>query len=137
MFIAILALLLGANASVTDCSKSTSLFKITSMSFGPDPPVRGQNSTLNLSMNVPAAVTGGTVTYSATYNFIPLTPSTEDLCTVAPAGCPITAGTLNTVSSIPFDGSLTGSLTVKIEWKNLAGQQLMCVSIKTLISDSI
>jgi hypothetical protein len=41
------------------------------------------------------------------------------------------------VSSIPFDGSLTGSLTVKIEWKNLAGQQLMCVSIKTLISDSI
>jgi hypothetical protein len=133
MFIAILALLLTANASVSDCSKSTSLFKITSMTFGPDPPVKGENSTLLLSMNVPAAVTGGRATYSVTYNFIPLTPTTEDLCTVAPAGCPIAAGTLDTVSSIPFDGSLSGSITFKIEWKDLAAQQLMCVSIKTTI----
>lgn len=133
MFLAILALLLSANGSVTDCSKSTSLFTITSLSFGPDPPVKGQNSTLNLSMTVPATVAGGTATYSAIYNFIPLTPTTEDLCSVAPAGCPIAAGILNTVSSIPFDGSLSGSLTFKIEWKDLAAQQLMCVSIKTSV----
>jgi hypothetical protein len=120
-------------ATVSDCSKAISLFKLTSMSFLPDPPVKGQNSTLFLSMNVPSAVTGGTATYSATYNFIPLTPTTDNLCTVAPAGCPIQPGTLNTVSSIPFDGSLVGSLTFKIEWKDLAAEQLMCVLIKTNI----
>jgi hypothetical protein len=118
-------------ASVSDCSKATALFKLTSMNFLPDPPVKGQNSTLFLSMNVPSAVEGGTATYSVTYNFIPLTPTTENLCMVAPAGCPIQPGILNTVSSIPFDGSLSGSLTFKIEWKDLAAQQLMCVVIKT------
>ena len=133
MFLAILSLLLSANASVTDCSKSTSLFKITSFSFGPDPPIKGQNSTLDLFMNVPAPVTGGTATYSITYNFIPLSPTTEDLCAVVPAGCPIAAGTLHTVSSFPFDGSLSGSITVKIEWKDLSADQLMCVSIKTTV----
>lgn len=45
--------------SVSDCSKATALFDITSMSFSPDPPVKGQNSTLLLSMNVPSEVAGG------------------------------------------------------------------------------
>lgn len=120
------------DASVSDCSKGA-LFKLTSMSFMPDPPVKGQNSTLFLSMNVPTAVTGGTATYTVTYNFIPLTPTTDNLCTVVPSGCPIMPGTLDTVSSIPFDGSLSGSLNLKIEWKDLAAEQLMCVFVKTTV----
>ena len=136
MFLAPLSFLLfslftAANAAVSDCSKATALFKLTSMNFLPDPPVKGQNSTLFLSMNVPSAVEGGTATYTVTYNYIPLTPTTDNLCMVAPAGCPIQPGTLNTVSSIPFDGSLSGSLSFKIEWKDLAAEQLMCVVIKT------
>ena len=123
--------LMGINGSVTDCSKATALFDITSMSFSPDPPIKGQNSTLLLSMNVPGEVAGGTATYSVTYNFIPLTPTVNDLCLEAPGGCPIMPGTLNTVSSIPFDDSLSGSLSMKIEWKDLQEQQLMCVSVKT------
>lgn len=119
--------------SVSDCSKATALFDITSMSFSPDPPVKGQNSTLLLSMNVPSEVAGGTATYSVTYNFIPLTPTVNDLCLEVPGGCPIQPGTLDTVSSIPFDDSLTGSLTLKIEWKDLQKQQLMCVSVKTIL----
>ena len=117
-------------ATVSDCSKGA-LFKLTSMSFLPDPPVKGLNSTLFLSMNVPSAVTGGTATYTVTYNFIPLTPTTDNLCSVAPKGCPIMPGTLDTVSSIPFDGSLSGSLSIKIEWKDVVGEQLICVLIKT------
>ena len=119
-------LLASVQASVTDCSKATALFDITSLSFLPDPPVKGQNSTLFVSMNVPSQVEGGTATYSVTYNFIPLSPTTEDLC-------PIRPGTLYTVSSVPFDGSLTGSITFKIEWKDLSLDQLMCVSIKTTV----
>lgn len=118
-----------AHATVSDCSKGA-LFKLTSMSFLPDPPVKGQNSTLLLSMTVPSQVTGGTATYSSTYNFIPLQTTTEDLCTVVQAGCPIQPGTLDTVSSFPFDGSLSGSLNMKIEWKDVA-DNLLCVAIKT------
>ena len=119
------------DAAVTDCSNGASLFKLSSMSFSPDPPIAGQNSTLSLSMNVPSVVTGGTAKYSATYNFIPLAPTTEDLCGVVPSGCPIPVGELDTISTYPMDGSLRGSLTFQIEWKDLQDQQLLCVNVKT------
>jgi hypothetical protein len=124
---------LASLGALSDCSKSTSLFKITSMSFSPDPPISGQNSTLLLSMNVPTQVSGGTATYSLTYNFIPLSPSVEDLCKVLPSGCPIMAGKLDTVSNIPFDTSLKGSIRININWKDTANNELMCVSINTKI----
>ena len=125
--------LIQSKARVSDCSKPGSQFKLTSMNFMPDPPIKGQNSTLFLSMNVPTEVTGGTATYTVTYNSIPLTPTTENLCLIVPKGCPIMPGTLDTVSSIPFDGSLSGSLNFKIEWKNSAAEQLMCVFVKTSV----
>ena len=132
MFLRLLSaiLLKFAYASVSDCSNGLSLFRLTSMSFSPDPPVKGANSTLLLSMDVPVEVTDGTATYSVTYNFIPLTPTVKNLCTELPSGCPIKVGRLDTVSSFPFDGSLSGSLNMKIEWKDMA-TNLLCVAIKT------
>lgn len=121
------------SASVSDCSKGASLFKITSMSFSPDPPIPGQNSTLRLSMNVPTAVSGGTATYSPTYNFIPLNPSTDDLCTTLPSGCPIAVGQLDTISTFPVDSTLTGTLALNIQWKDLASNPLLCVDVKMKI----
>jgi hypothetical protein len=131
----LLAVLAALNAlgSVTDCSKGSSIFKLTSMELIPDPPIRGQNSTLSLSMNVPREVTSGTATYSVTYNYIPLAPVVEDLCTTLPDHCPIKVGQLNTYSSLPFDESLRGTINLKIEWKDTASLQLMCVSINTKI----
>jgi hypothetical protein len=120
-----------AVGSVRDCSKGTALFTITSMSLTPDPPVIGQNSTLDLSMLVPKDVVSGTATYSVTYNFIPLAPTVEDLC--ANVACPIQAGTLKTVSSIPIDSSLKGSITFKIEWKDASNTELMCVSVNVKV----
>ena len=136
MFLRLLSaiLLQSAYGSVSDCSNGLSLFRLTSMSFSPDPPVKGGNSTLLLSMDVPVEVTSGTATYSVTYNFIPLTPTIKNLCTELPSGCPIRVGSLDTVSSFPFDGSLSGSLNMKIEWKSLATpvpDNLLCVAIKT------
>ena len=121
-------------ASVTDCSKGTSLFKIDSMSFLPEPAVKGQNSTLNLSMTVPEQITGGTAKYSIKYNYIPLTPTTEDLCTAV--SCPIMVGKLDTVSSYPIDKSLSGSLAIQIDWADQTGRQLLCVLIQTKIAES-
>lgn len=121
-------------ASVSDCSMGKSLFTLTSMSFSPDPTVPGQNSTLLLSMSVPEQVTNGTATYTTTYNFLPLTPTVDALCDVT-VPCPIYVGKLDTVSSYPIDASLSGSLAIKIEWAELTGRQLLCVSIKTKLGD--
>jgi hypothetical protein len=116
-----------AHASVTDCSKGTSLFKITALSLTPDPPVKGQNTTLSVSMIVPEVITDGTVTYTTTYNFIPFAPSVESLCGTVP--CPIPTGPQTVSSSYPIDASLSGTVTIKIEWKDLIPRQLLCVSM--------
>jgi hypothetical protein len=116
-------------SSVSDCSKGASQIKINSMVFQPDPPVKGENSTLILDLNVPTEIQAGTATYSFTYNFIPLSPTVEDLCTQVPGGCPIKAGPLQLVSSYPIDASLRGTIVAKIEWKDTANVQLLCVSI--------
>jgi len=121
-----------STGSVTDCSNGVSLFKLTSMSFSPDPTVPGENSTLLLSMNIPQEITAGTVKYSLTYNFIPLTPTIEQLCSQTVL-CPIRVGTLDTVSSFPVDPTLSGSLSIRIEWSDPNAVSLLCVAIKTKV----
>ena len=123
------------NASVTDCSKGASLFKIDSMSFSPDPARKGQNSTLLVSSTVPEQITGGTAKYSIKYSFIPLTPTIENLCKAV--SCPIMLGKLDTVSSYPIDKSLSGSITIQIDWADQTGRQLLCVLIQTKITEPI
>jgi hypothetical protein len=125
----ILASYASSLSSVVDCSKGSSQIKINSMSFQPDPPIKGQNSTLTLALTNPSDILGGTATYSIRYNFIPLTPTVDDLCSQVPGGCPILSGPLNIVSSYPIDPSLSGTLVVQIEWKDTASVQLLCVSI--------
>lgn len=118
-------------ASVTDCSNGASLFKLSSMSFSPDPTIPGQNSTLLLSIDVPEQFNdlAATATYSTTYNFIPFTPTVDTLCDVT-IPCPIKVGILDTYSTFPIDPTLSGTLQLKIEWKDSV-RQLLCVLIKT------
>jgi hypothetical protein len=116
-------------SSVTDCSKGASEFKISSLSFLPDPPVKGENSTLSVSMMVPQDVSGGTATYAYKYNFIPMAPEVKDLCGEVPGGCPIKAGSLDLVNSFQIPSELSGSLTVTVTWKDVANVQLLCVAI--------
>jgi len=133
-FRALSLLVTTALASVSDCSNGASLFQLTSLSFSPDPTVPGENSTLLLSMKIPEEITNGTSSYSVTYNFIPLKPTTEDLCETV--SCPITPGSLNTRSSYPIDKTLSGSMTLKLTWADLTGRQLLCVSVKTKLGDA-
>lgn len=130
--ITILSLFVSSSATVSDCSKGLSLFKLTSMSFSPDPTVPGENSTLLLSMSVPEEISGGTATYSTTYNFIPFTPTTDPLCDVT-VPCPIQVGELSTVSTYPMDTTTTGSLVLTIRWKDINNRELLCVQIKTTL----
>ena len=131
---ALSALLLSplALSSVSDCSNGASLFHPVSMSFSPDPTVPGENSTLLLSLKVPEELNNGTATYTTTYNFIPFAPTSDDPCGMTVA-CPIKEGTLDTRSSYPIDPNLSGTMTIKVEWKDLTGRQLLCIFIKTTL----
>jgi hypothetical protein len=86
-------------------------------------------------MKIPEEINNGTATYTSTYNFIPLTPTTDDLCG-ATVACPISEGYLDTLSSFPIDKGLSGSLTLKIVWADLTGRQLLCVVIKTKLGNA-
>ena len=120
------------SATLSDCGRGSSLFTIKSMSFSPDPPTPGTNSTLLLSMDVPEEINDGTATYTTTLNFIPFQPSVDPLCeTTIP--CPIKVGQLDTVSSYPFPDGISGTMTLKIQWADGAGRSLMCVQIKANI----
>ena len=126
-----LAIVTVVNAGITSCNKATAIFKINALGFWPDPAVRNENSTISFLYTVPdPGITGigATAVYTVTYNFIPLTPTVEDLC--KNIACPVLPGTYNLSTSSTFP-DVAGSLVSKIEWKNQDGAQLLCASIKT------
>ena len=128
----LLSFIAAAHAAITDCSKPDALFKFNALGFWPDPAIKNENSTVSYAYTNPgAAVTAGTVKYSYTYNFIPLSPTTMDLCTQTT--CPILPGTYNQSSSSTFP-DLTGSLTIKIEWFDDQSRPLLCAQIKTKVA---
>ena len=133
-FVALLGFLSSVTASVSDCSNGDALFTLNSMSFSPDPPVPGENSTLLLSMAVPEEINNGTARYSVKYNYLPLSPTVDPLCDVTVA-CPIAVGTLDTRSSYPFDEGLSGSIIMKVEWFDLTGRRLLCVSMSFILKE--
>ena len=118
-------------ASIKDCSPK-SLFKVNNLGFWPDPAVPNSNSTVSFDYTVPGPepVTAGRAKYSVTYNFLPLAPTVEDLC--SQTTCPILPGTYNQSSSSNFP-SASGTIVIKIEWFDSAGTQLLCAQINTKV----
>ena len=116
-------------ATIKNCAPK-SLFKVNAMGFWPDPAIKNANSTISFDYTVPGPdpITAGSVKYTVTYNFIPLTPTIEDLCTQTT--CPILPGTYNQSTSSSYP-DLTGSVTTKIEWFDTSNNPLLCTLIST------
>lgn len=113
------------SVSVTNCSPGSE-FSVTSLSFSPSVPVRGENGTLTTVYNVPTAVDAGSVKYSCVLNGLPVYSETLDLC--SQTACPIVAGshTDQSISPVP---DFTGKLVCTIDWHNTAGNELMCIQM--------
>lgn len=130
-----LALLgLGATlGTVSDCGAGKGLFTITELSQDPaSNVVAGQNVSLTLKYTSPEEISGGTATTSVTLNFIPFSPSVEDLCTKAT--CPITVGEHDGSSWGLFPSGVTGTVVSKVEWKDPSGRLLLCIQSKLAAS---
>jgi hypothetical protein len=118
-----------AQATVTDCGAGKALFTITELSQDPPTTVTAnQNVSLTLKYTAPEEITAGTATTSVTLNFIPFSPTVEDLC--VKAACPITVGEHDGSSWGLFPSGVSGSLVSKVEWKDSTDRLLLCIQSK-------
>jgi hypothetical protein len=124
--VALLYAIVSYAITVKDCGAGKGLFTINSLSVNPVLPSPGENVTMGLGYTVPlgATVDGGTASYAVTYNFIPLTPTTESLCKNVP--CPIGPGTYTNESTAAWPTGLSGSIVIKMTWKDSLDRLLLC-----------
>jgi hypothetical protein len=127
------ALLLAAGASaatVQDCGGDKSLFRLNAVSLSPSSPAPGDTVQLHLDYTVPdgLVVRDGTTTYDVTFNFIPLTPTTNPLCQDIP--CPLGPGTYSNTTTSQWPSGATGSFTSTMRWREAAVDAvLLCVKL--------
>jgi hypothetical protein len=136
-FLSFLSLLTNVSSSNTTAVKS---FKYKSCGISTD---IAQNIIMNVSPQIPQTdytfelggelskeVTSGTSKYTVTYNFIPLTPTVNDLCTEINASnitCPLKQGTFGIKSKGTIPNGLSGTTTIKNEWFNTDNQKILCI----------
>ena len=118
-----------SSTGVKDCSTGKEAFKVNAVTLAPSVPVPGQNVTLHLDYTVPSGmvVTDGLATYATTYNFIPLTPTTEPLCANVP--CPLSSGTYANDTTTLWPTGLSGTLVSRMSWADSTNAPLLCIEI--------
>lgn len=113
---------------LTSCGTPTDLLQNVELSVQPELPQK--DYTLYLSGLLNQDIIKGSSRYDITYNFIPLSPTTNDLCTEignSNASCPLASGFFASVSKGTIDQSLSGSVKIKNQWINEDGQKILCM----------
>lgn len=110
------------------CGTSTDLAQNLYLGISPELPQT--DYTLYLGADLSQQVNQGTSKYSVTYNFIPLSPSTEDLCTEINKSnitCPLNASYIASESKGTVPTSLSGTVVIKNEWFDVSGARILCM----------
>jgi len=113
---------------VSSCGISTDLMQSVKLNVEPLLPITDYK--LFLDGDLSANVTGGKSQYTVTYNFIPLTPTTNDLCTEINASnvtCPLSMGPFASESSGKITEGLSGTVTIKNIWLDENNQRILCM----------
>ena len=113
---------------VSSCGTATDLMQNVILSVSPVLPQT--DYTLYLDGDLNTNITGGTSEYAVTYNFIPLSPTTNDLCTEINASnvtCPLNPGTFASESKGKITDGLSGSVTIKNQWFNEKKERILCM----------
>ena len=126
---AMIALILASTVSVQNCGIGKSLFNISQLSISPTNPTSGDPLTLHMQYTVPQGmvVTGGTATYAMKYNFIPISPTVESLCSNIP--CPLGPGIYTNDTVTTWPSGISGRISTKITWADSNNTMLACLSI--------
>lgn len=117
--------------SIQDCGKN-SQFQLTGLDFVPLTPKAGEAVFMTVQFNNPGSeVNDGSVTTSVTYNFLPLTPTVEPLCTNTQ--CPLVNGFNDRSTNSSWPTGVSGTIVTTIVWNDVNGSELLCIklSVKT------
>ena len=86
--------------------------------------------TLFLNTDLSKEVTGGTSKYSISFNGIPFSPTTNDLCEeIANSNttCPLYVGNYASQSKGPIPSGVSGKVIIKNEWFNTESERILCM----------
>ena len=136
-----LLMLTVSSASVTQftmksCGTSTDLAQNVILNV--EPVLPQSDYTLFLDADLSQSVNQGTSKYSVTYNFIPLSPTTEDLCTeIAKSNitCPLN-NTIASESKGSVPTGLSGTVVIKNEWFDISNVRILCMQFTIKIAGS-
>ena len=131
-FLTFLSILTLSSASITQftmrsCGTSSDLAQNVILNVEPILPQ--SDYTLFLGADLSQTVNQGTSKYSVTYNFIPLSPSTEDLCTEISKSnvtCPL-LNHIDVGSKGSITDGLSGTVVIKNEWFDVSGVRILCM----------
>jgi len=118
------AMIVGSTITLRNCGTSSDQATITSLGFSPENPAPGDTTYLWVAYDLKTPITGGTATYTTTFNGIPLPATKEDLCTQT--ACPKAPGSFNETSSSEFP-NVSGKVVSKIAWTNQDAKLVWCV----------
>jgi hypothetical protein len=120
-----------ATATVRNCGTSNDLAKNLVISIVPDAPKSGEDVTTIFEYDLESVISGGTATYAFTFNGIPFSPTSNDLCVEQAGGCcpdPCPLGIGHHVDkSITAFPSVSGKIVTTIKWEDQYKSQILCV----------
>jgi hypothetical protein len=120
--------LLAGVVTIKDCgNKATDQAIITGFGFFPLTPSPDEKTELWVAYDLKSAITGGTATYTYSFNGIPFSPTVDDLC--SQTNCPKLIGTYNETSDSNFPSGLSGKVITSIEWANQNNDPVWCVEL--------
>jgi hypothetical protein len=121
-----LKLLLASTVALRNCGSQTDQATITGLGFAPQSPKSGDLTELWVAYDLKTPITGGTATYSYSFNGIPFSPTVEDLCTQT--SCPKEVGVYNETSTSEFP-SVSGKIVTTIKWANQDNLPVWCTEL--------
>jgi len=138
-FVSLLTLLTGVFSKVNSmtfrsCGISTDIAQNVVLGISPELPQTDYMFYLNADFS--KQVDNGISKYDITYNFIPLSPTTNDLCIEinnSNITCPLKVGHISSESKGSVPTGLSGTTVIKNQWFDGSNARILCIqfTIKT------
>eukprot|EP01113_Clastostelium_recurvatum_P025195 TRINITY_DN302_c0_g1_i4.p1 TRINITY_DN302_c0_g1~~TRINITY_DN302_c0_g1_i4.p1 ORF type:complete len:140 (-),score=56.26 TRINITY_DN302_c0_g1_i4:144-563(-) len=111
----------------TNCGTAADDLKISNVAITPDPPVKGQNLSVELDGTLSTTITGGNLAISIKYGFITVIDKTVPFC--SEEKCPVNAGpyTQKITEMLPSDAP-SGKYTGKLTGTDQSGKEIACAT---------
>lgn len=121
----------GTLTSYKSCGSDSDHAKNFVATVTPDAAKPGDSVTTTFDYDLDKEVTGGTATYKVTLNFIPFSPTVDDLCADQAGStdeCPLAGGGAHhhDVSVSTFPNGVSGTIVSTIIWADQDGEQVLC-----------